>query len=262
MIPVSADQRYLIAPLFKGWDETMIWSCLQGCMGHAWADSLPIPQSAQLHVGDFCFFAGKPEKILAHHLPDFHASSLLLMIAREDGWWPLLQEAYPHGAFCTRYAFGKYSGCFDPDLLSHYAKSLPSGYSMRRIDRTLYRAILQQDWCRDFCSQFSGWEQFKTHGAGFVATLGDEICAGASSYSFYNQGIEIEVDTKETHRRKGLAQACCARLILDCLARGRYPSWDAANLASVHLAQKLGYQISRAYKTFSVPLKIKNVCNN
>ena len=27
-----------VAPLFAGWEETMIWSCLQGCMGHAIAD--------------------------------------------------------------------------------------------------------------------------------------------------------------------------------------------------------------------------------
>ena len=24
-----------VAPLFAGWEETMIWSCLQGCMGYA-----------------------------------------------------------------------------------------------------------------------------------------------------------------------------------------------------------------------------------
>ena len=61
---------------------------------------------------------------------------------------------------------------------------------------------------------------------------GDEWVAGASSYSMYTGGIEIELDTKEEHRRKGLALAVAARLILECLDRGLYPCWDAANLQS------------------------------
>ena len=64
--------------------------------------------------------------------------------------------------------------------------------------------------------------------------------------------MEIEVDTKEAHRRKGLALCCCANLILSCLEKGKYPSWDAANLQSVALAEKLGYHFDREYLTLEV----------
>lgn len=258
MVPVTEEQRHLIAPLFDGWAETMIWSCLQGCMGQAWADKLSTPQSAQMIVGDFCFFAGRPDERLVHHIPVGLSNSMLLMVAREDGWHPMFQAAYPAGSFCTRYAFAKEPDCFHMALLSHYVQSLPSGFVLRRIDQILYGEVLRQNWCKDFCSQFSGWEQFQSHGMGIVAKKGNEICAGASSYIFYKQGIEIEVDTKETYRRKGLALACCARLILDCLAQGKYPSWDAANLASVHLAEKLGYRMSGEYQAYFVPLKAES----
>lgn len=50
-----------VAPLFAGWEETMIWSCLQGCMGYAIADQEEAPRAAQIVVGDFCFFAGEPQ---------------------------------------------------------------------------------------------------------------------------------------------------------------------------------------------------------
>ena len=50
-----------IAPLFEGWEETMVWSCLQGCMGYAIVDHEETPRAAQLVVGDFCFFAGEPQ---------------------------------------------------------------------------------------------------------------------------------------------------------------------------------------------------------
>ena len=46
-------------PLFKNWDETLIWSCLQGCMGTAWTDCRDKFKSVQIVIADFCFFAGK-----------------------------------------------------------------------------------------------------------------------------------------------------------------------------------------------------------
>ena len=62
-----------------------------------------------------------------------------------------------------------------------------------------------------------------------------ELVAGASSYTVYDGGIEIQIDTQLKHRRKGLAAACGAKLILECLERGLYPSWDAHDRRSAAL---------------------------
>ncbi len=67
-----------------------------------------------------------------------------------------------------------------------------------------------------------------------------EVVCGASSYSIYDSGIEIEVATNYNHRRKGLATIVSAALILDCLEKEIYPNWDAANTTSAKLAEKLG----------------------
>ena len=80
----------------------------------------------------------------------------------------------------------------------------------------------------------------------------NKIVCGASSYTVYNKGIEIEIDTKKEYRRKGLALVCASKLILECLDRGIYPSWDAANRGSVALAEKLGYHFEKEYVTYSV----------
>lgn len=50
------------APLFAGWQETMIWSCLQGVMGKIFVTSQEDPVSAMAVLGDFCFLAGKPDR--------------------------------------------------------------------------------------------------------------------------------------------------------------------------------------------------------
>lgn len=53
-----------VALLFEGWEETLIYSCLQGVMGKVYADSIEMPSSAMAILGDFCFFAGKSNKEL------------------------------------------------------------------------------------------------------------------------------------------------------------------------------------------------------
>lgn len=81
-----------------------------------------------------------------------------------------------------------------------------------------------------------------------------ELAAGASSYSTYREGIEIEIDTREDHRRKGLAYQCGAKLILECLKRDLYPSWDAPNKWSAALAEKLGYRFSHEYIAYEITI--------
>lgn len=43
-----------------------------------------------------------------------------------------------------------------------------------------------------------------------------------------------------------------AVLILRCLDEGLYPSWDAQNMNSVHLAEKLGYEFDHEYTAYEV----------
>ena len=52
------------AGLFAGWQETMVWSCLQGVMGKVYGDAVEDPVSAVAFLGDFCFFAGRPDREL------------------------------------------------------------------------------------------------------------------------------------------------------------------------------------------------------
>ena len=52
------------AALFADWEETIIWSCLQGIMGEIYVDDVDRPTSAKAVLGDFAFFAGKPSEEL------------------------------------------------------------------------------------------------------------------------------------------------------------------------------------------------------
>jgi GNAT superfamily N-acetyltransferase len=110
--------------------------------------------------------------------------------------------------------------------------------------------MIHEDWSRDLCSQFAHYHDYRKRGIGVAVIHQGKPVSGASSYTVYNGGIEIEVDTKPEFRRKGLAAACSARLILECLQRGLYPSWDAYDLRSVALAEKLGYHADDPYTVY------------
>lgn len=110
----------------------------------------------------------------------------------------------------------------------------------------------KQEWCRDLVSQFSDYDTYQELGLGVMIMEKGIPVSGASSYSSYLGGIEIEIDTKEEYRRQGLASVCGAWLILKCLDKNIYPSWDAQNMWSVALAEKLGYKMDYEYDAYEI----------
>ena len=241
------------AYLFQGWEETLIWSCLQGCMGRIYSDDPESPTSAVATIGDFCFFAGKPKEALVHDLSEHCRADFAIMVPQTKGWADVIERYYPHNARkVTRYATKKEPDCFDEDRLHGFVSGLSEEYTLEKIDRTLFAYCKQTDWCRDFVSQYDTYEVYQRYGLGVMIRKGEEPVAGASSYAGYRNGIEIEIDTKEEYRRKGLATVCGAKLILECRKKGWYPSWDAQNIWSLALAEKLGYHFSHEYDAYEI----------
>lgn len=233
-----------IAPFFEGWEETLIWSCLQGCMGYAATDDDEKPSSALITVGDFCFLAGTPSQTLVAR-----ATAPIIIPQNED--WNKAIEFVWEGQVDKRlrYAMKKEPNGFDIAKLTEYTNSLPT-YVLKLFDEELYEKSLREEWSKDLCSQFIDCNDYKKRGIGVGAIYGGNLVSGASSYTVYNGGIEIEIDTKPEFRGKGLAAACGAKLILECLKRGLYPSWDAHDLRSVALAEKLGYHMDYPYTVY------------
>lgn len=249
------------APLFEGWEESMIWSCLQKVMGKIYADSPVHPASAMALLADFCFFAGKPSMELVRHwsglcmsgFGDSSPSWGIIMVPQDRGWGGLIEQCYKEKAKkTTRYAIKKEPDIFDRAKLQEAAGSLPGDYTLKMIDEPLYLQCREIPWCRDWVSNYRDYAMYQKYGLGVVALKDGEPVSGASSYSSYQHGIEIEIDTREDFRRKGLAYACGAKLILECLERGWYPSWDAQNRWSAALAEKLGYHFDHEYTVYEV----------
>ncbi len=248
-----------VKPLFEGWEESLIWSCLRGTMGSLYADDRENPCSAMAILGDFCFLAGKPNRELAAFKPDRCTQDFIIAVPQNPQWAGLIEECYKERAKkVTRYAIKKEPDIFDRGRLRRIAAGLPPEYRISLMDEALYHDCRKEEWSRDFTAQFSDWEAYRELGLGVIILKDGVIAAGASSYSAYEAGdggtggIEIEIGTKEEYRRRGLASVCGARLILECLDRGLYPSWDAQNPWSVSLAEKLGYHFDHEYTAYEI----------
>lgn len=228
------------AALFAGWPETMLLSCLQGHMG-----TLTVNRSgtaASIAIGDFCFFAGVPDASLVR------AAAPPILVPRTEDWAPLICALWPVRPH-TRYATEKDPAHLSPARLAALSAP-PPGVTLSPIDAGLYDRLSLQRWSRDLRGLFDSGEDFCRRGLGVVALHRGAIVSGASSYAVYDGGMELQVDTAPEYRRRGLAAVCAARLILTCLERGLYPSWDAHTRASLSLAEKLGYRPAAPYTVY------------
>lgn len=160
-VRLDLGQRRLVAPLFAGWDKSLPAAYLQGHMGYALADDVEAPASAQIVVGDFCFFAGRPDYEIAA------CAAASIMVARTKAWDSMLASVWAGRAERhTRYAVQHVRSGF------HIAKLrsltvLPAGFSLCRIDAALCEILLQENWSRDLCALFGGGADF--FGAGWVS---------------------------------------------------------------------------------------------
>ncbi len=246
-----------VEKLFAGMEDSMIRSCLEKVMGKVYVTDLENPKSAMAFLAEFAFLAGEPDAELAAFKPEGEVN----LISPDGQWETLIYEFWPGADRYTRYAIKKDTN-FDREKLKAIVASLPAGYEIKKIDGELYNMCLDDEDLEENVVHFESKEEFLRSGRGFAILKDGKPVSAASSYTVYNEGIEVQIHTKDEERHKGLASAACAALILSCLDDGLYPSWDATNLESVHLAEKLGYEFSHEYNCYYLSEVFDHVIKN
>ncbi len=245
-IELHGPDRLRAAPLFAGLPgaHAIVSAGLSGEFGQLWVDDVDRPSVAHLHL-DFHFLGGAAESAAA---PEF-ASAILrpsgLMMPTD--WTPILREI--HGdAFgdYERVSFGEAS--FDRAQLRRFTEALPVGYTLQRVPLDLFERFTAFEY--DLTRNFRDAAHFIDAGFGFAVLYHDEIVAGCSSFTLWDGLAEVEIDTAAEHRRRGLALATGAALVLHCLDHGLTPCWDAANPESAALATRLGFTQPLRYRAW------------
>lgn len=100
---VELDDTSKVKDLFAGWQETLIYSCVQKVMGKIYVTDPDEPVSAFAYVGCFGFVAGEPNRELLENKPEGFA----IITPQNEAWASLIEEVYTNVRKVTRYAIKK-----------------------------------------------------------------------------------------------------------------------------------------------------------
>ena len=243
-------------PMRKG-AETLFTDmpCLHGIaqaaltgMGRVWVDRPIKPSCAVAAVGDFILCAGEPGLSATHMLRvALQSDHRAWLVYAPGNWADKLPDEYTF-ARETRWAFRHDVQPEDAHLCKLAA--LPTGVMVQLIEGEYIGLCRREDWSRDFVREFGTDEAYAAHGLGVLLMQNGQPVAGASSYVAYPGGIEVQVQTRAGYEGRGLATVASAQLLLAAHKKWLTVSWDAANPASAHIAEKLGYRAAGAYTVF------------
>lgn len=216
-------------------------SALEGLMGEAYADNIEKPKGGVLIVRKFCFISGDIDK---KELKEFIESKLTEpVIVPSDNLKPIIEEIFKGKIEkLERYSIKK-DPIFDKHKLQIYIDKLPKEYKIVEIDKNIAKRIKDEKF-------LNITDNYEKDGIGYCCFYNDEIIGVASSDMLYKDGIEVNIKVKEEYRRKGIGVALASSLILRCLEKNKKISWDAANMWSVGLSEKLGFKYHSTYNVY------------
>lgn len=225
-----------------------MYGALSGAFSEAFADWAEHPTVGMICIHDFVFFAGDTSCATAATMIRSRPTSSWL-IGRDGAWQKRFVE------LCgdqlrpkVRFAFQS-PPVWDREWLTGLIRSVPAGCTLMQIPEADAARFAQlSDTLVDFDAQ---GHPTMARSVGFgVEQDGQFIagCAGAAAGGM----LEFEIQTQLAHRRRGLATAVAAAMILYCLDHGLQPCWDAANEMSACLAEKIGFVGRTPYSAYQI----------
>lgn len=231
-----------IVSLFEDIRFYMGHSVLDGVMGEAYVDDILNPKIAFLTVRSYCFISGNIEREKLKDIIDKNFKDYKLIPS--DNIAKKIEEIYYNDIIKSQRYSIKKEVVFDINRLKEMSNNLENDFKIIKIDGTLASRIKKKNF-------INITDDYEKYGIGFCCIYNNEIVGVASSNIFYKDGIEVNIKVDEQYRRKGIATAMASNLILECLEQNKRISWDAANMNSVGLAEKLGFKYDSTYNIYS-----------
>ncbi len=221
---------------------------IEGQMGKTYVDNADKPRAFKIEVGPFCYFAGNAKSELINKvIADFQPGFLLMPSA--DDW--VLSAKKIHGDRLIpfeRFSFS--SDNLSIEHLDNLLQSVPLKSDIVHIDAENASQILSDFSEFADISDFDSIDDFAARGVGFCMIDNGRVIGIAYSSLVCSKGIEVSIFVLPDYRRKGAATALACNLLKYCLENGLDPHWDAANIESCKLAEKLGYVFAETYEAY------------
>jgi GNAT superfamily N-acetyltransferase len=178
-------------------------------------------------------------------------------LSGEDDWDPVINSALGNrGPKCNQ------QWVYVLKLEVHESLTQPEvadGHRLLRVDPRLLvnHSLSNIQFLSSKLTHFWGSvDAFLNTGLGYVLVDGDEIISLCCSGFVAGNIHAIDIETEQSHRRKGHAEAVARAFLAECTKKHLQPHWDcmAENTASLRLAEKLGFTQSHGYTLYSFRL--------
>lgn len=189
----------------------------------------------------FVFLDGRPETGSIAAVEETYTNRPHVCLT--DDWERFIGERYPGAKVYRRYMM-KPAGTF----VFPEQPPLPEGYRIGAMDEDAFELHPFSHGVN-----YPSFAAFRAEGSGTGAYCENRIAACASSFLSLDGEVELDVFTAEEDRGKGLAAACVAGMLKDCMERGIMVHWDAQNKVSLHLADKFGFEQEAEYSVYWLP---------
>lgn len=219
--------------------RAVVFPALSQNRGRIWVDSIDSPTVAKLRLNVLNFIAGNSDSISAKELLQTIGQMQPLIVP--DDWIDFIAKEWGDRLGKQKRTMMS-PDSLDINFLRGLRNRLPKEYQLERVDIETAKR-LDKGVHKHIAMFFDGSADFAENGIGFSVKHEDKVISIASTYTPYTDKFDVQVDTidNQYHRRKGLATAVCAALMVYALEHDVVPHWDAANDDSVQLALKLGY---------------------
>lgn len=214
--------------------------------GRCLVDRWPAPQALLVETAGNYTLVGDPDAFtpadLQAHVKGF--------VDAPDAFVPLLKSAFPDVPMWPRVIL---------ELREMPTIDSTGDYSVRRLQASdaqhLWRLDSDSDWIG---KTWGGPDGLAESGFAWGAFVAGKLASVACTFFLGGTFEDIGIVTEADYRKSGLAVACTQMLCGDIRARGHRPSWTTSpdNLASLRLAQKLGFAIQRHDRLFVVGIPI------
>ena len=250
MIELPPGKRNVLDTIFADYPylRGFVPAVLAGGMGDAFADDMDNPKVGCLHLSRFYLLAGEADSDAAIEMVGEIPRESVLVGANAN-WEGRIRQVWGDNLDSwTRVAFGP--GRWDRARLQTFARDLPAGYVIKPVtDAEVEGFAKLADW---LISNYPTHNAFLAQGFGFAIEYAGKVVAGCGSFAVGGGKIDCGIATLPNFRRRGLATAVAAAMILHCLEHDIDPCWDAANEISAGLAEKLGFTNPTPYNAYTL----------
>ena len=134
---------------------------------------------------------------------------------------------------------------------------IPDNCRMERINMDLLMSDKKGLLRDNICEFWYSAEDFMEKGAGFCLLKDGQVVSSCFSCYSSVKGMDINIDTYGIeNRNRGYAALTASAFIDDCISNGLSFGWEAYenNLASIAVAEKLGFEKSKKYLCYEFSL--------